>query len=147
MDALFGIRTGLLLSGSVAIVVFACSVRFLTIAMGNLEAGYEQISPNMTMAARTLGRTEFQALRQIELPLMLRTIGTAGLLVFVETMKELSATIMLRPFNFDTLATHVYSKASRALFEDASFAAMLIVLFGLIPVFVLTRVINSEQKS
>ena len=145
-QALFGFKTGLLFSGSIAIIVFACTVRFLTIAMGNIEAGYERISPNMTMAARTLGRNEIAALREIELPLMTRTIGIAGLLVFVETMKELSATIMLRPFNFDTLATHVYSRASRALFEDASFAALLIVLFGLIPVYVLTRVIISEQS-
>ncbi len=142
---LFDFRAGLLFSGTIAIIIFACSVRFLTIAMGNLEAGYERISPNMTMAARTLGRSEFEALRQIEIPLMAKTMGIAGLLVFVETMKELSATIMLRPFNFDTLATHVYSRASRALFEDASFAALLIVLFGLIPVYVLTRVIISEQ--
>lgn len=145
-EAVFGVSTGLLFSGSIMVIVFACSVRFLTISMGNIEAGYSRISPNMAMAARTLGRNEAQALREIELPLMLRALGTAGLLVFVETMKELSATLLLRPFNFETLATYVYSRASRALFEDASFASLLIVLFGLVPVYVLTRVVISEHR-
>lgn len=144
-EAVLGIKTGLIFSGSVIVIVFACSVRFLTISMGNIEAGYSRISPNMAMAARTLGRNERQTLLTIELPLMLRALGVAGLLVFVETMKELSATILLRPFNYETLATFVYSYASRALFEDAAFAALLIVLFGLIPVYVLTRVVISGQ--
>lgn len=141
-----GESTGLILSGTMAIIVYACSVRFLAISLGNIEAGYQKISPNLFAAARTLGRSEGAALREVELPLLAKTIGTAGLMVLVETMKELSATLLLRPFNFNTLATYVYERASRALFEDAAFAALLIVLIGLLPVYILTRVIISEQN-
>lgn len=144
-ESLFGFKTGLLLSGSMAIIVFACSVRFLAIAAGNIEAGYEKLSDNLFAASRTLGHTRNQTLLHIELPLVSKAMAVASVLVFVETMKELSATIMLRPFNFDTLATYAYSRASRALFEEASFAALLIVIIGLVPVYVLTRVIISEH--
>lgn len=141
-----GYKTGLLISGSMAIVVFACSVRFLAVAVGNIEAGYAKLSPNLLAASRTLGHSQNSSLIKVELPLISKSMAIAGVLVFVETMKELSATIMLRPFNFDTLSTYVYSRATRAVFEDASMAALLIVLIGLIPVYVLTRVIISEQK-
>ena len=140
-----GFRTGLLLSGTMFIIVYACTVRFLAVAMGNIEAGYSRISPNLHAAARTLGRSELKTVFEIELPLLRRALGIAGLFVLVETMKELSATLMLRPFNFNTLATHVYERASRALFEESAFAALLIVLIGIVPVYWLTRVFNSEQ--
>lgn len=143
---LTGYKTGLVLSGSLAIVVFACSVRFLAVALGNIEAGYARISPNLASAARTLGRSNEQVVFQIELPLLFKTLSVAALLVIVETMKELSATMLLRPFNFDTLATFVYSHASRAMFEQAAFAALLIVLIGLVPVFLLTQVFITGQS-
>ncbi|MGB7334933.1 MAG: iron ABC transporter permease [Salaquimonas sp.] len=142
----FGMRTGLLISGSVAIIIFACSVRFLAVAVGNIEAGYAKLSPNLIAASRTLGHSQNSSLWRVELPLISKSMAVAGVLVFVETMKELSSTLMLRPFNFDTLATYVYSRASRALFEEASLAALIIVLIGLIPVYVLTKVIILEQK-
>jgi len=139
----FGISTGLLISGSIAVLVYASSIRFLAIAAGNIEAGYEKISHNLAAAARTLGRTEMKVLKEIDLPLLKRAFGTAALIVTVDTMKELSATLMLRPFNFNTLATYVYERASRAVFEEAAFAALLIVLIGLVPVYMLTRFSDS----
>ncbi|MCB1386517.1 MAG: iron ABC transporter permease [Nitratireductor sp.] len=142
-QSLTGERSGLLLSGSMAIVIFACSVRFLAMATGNIEAGYARLTPNLAAASRALGRTATQTVMQVELPILTKTLALAGLLVLVETMKELSATLLLRPFNFDTLATYVYTQASRALFEQAAFAALLIVLIGLVPVYVLTRIFIS----
>lgn len=144
-ERLLGHRTGLLISGSMAIIVYACSVRFLAVAIGNVEAGYEKISPNLMASARTLGQSERAALFSIELPLLAKALGIAFVIVFVETAKELSATLLLRPFNFDTLATFVYERASRAVFEQAGFAAMLIVATGLVPVYWLTRAINPVQ--
>jgi iron(III) transport system permease protein len=142
-----GKPTGLLLSGSLAIVIFACSIRFLAIAVGNIDSGYLKISPNLGSAARTLGRSESRTLLEIEMPMMAKVYGTAAILVMVETAKELSSTLLLRPFNFDTLSTYIYTRASRAVFEQASLAALLIVLIGLVPVYLLTRVLISRQNS
>lgn len=134
-----GFSTGLVLSGTAFIIIYACSVRFLAIAHGSVEAGYARLSGHMAMVARTLGRSAGQTFLTVELPLLRRAIATAGLLVFVDTMKELSATILVRPFNFPTLATHVYELASRARFEEAATAALLIVAIGAIPVLLLSR--------
>lgn len=134
-----GYSTGLLLSGSAAIVIYACSVRFLSIAYGAVEAGYSRISDHLSMVAQTLGRSPNRAVFEVELPLLKRALATGVLLVFVDTMKELSATVLLRPFNFNTLAIFVYERASRARFEDAAFAALVIVAIGLIPVLALNR--------
>jgi iron(III) transport system permease protein len=136
----FGQSTGLLLSGSAAIVVYGCSVRFLAIAFGTIDAGFSGISGHFAMAARTLGRTANEALFSVELPLLRRAFAMAGLLVFVDTMKELSATVLLRPFGFSTLATFVYERASRGVFEDAALAALVIVAIGIVPVLLLNRV-------
>ena len=135
--ALFGISTGLLLTGSGAAIVYACSVRFLAIGYGMLEAGIGRITDRLDMAARTLGRTPRQTLLEIHVPLMGRAIFAAALLVFVDTTKELSATLLLRPFNFETLATFIYAKASRGFFEDASAAALVIVAAGIPPLLLL----------
>lgn len=139
LRAHLGISTGLLLSGSGFAIFYACSVRFLTMAEGTVDAGFQKLSPHLDMAARTLGRTRRQTLLFVLLPNMRPALLTAGLFVFVETMKELSATILLRPFNFNTLATLVYEDASRAQVEDASVAALIIVLVGLIPVLFVSR--------
>ncbi|MCB1449316.1 MAG: iron ABC transporter permease [Nitratireductor sp.] len=143
LDALmreyFSVSTGLLISGSMAIIILACSIRFIAIAQGAIESGYSRLSPHLPMAARTLGRSRLGAAVAVELPLLKSTLATAGLLVFVDTMKELSATILLRPFNFQTLATFVYERASRALFEDAALAALMIVVVGIVPVVLLSR--------
>ncbi len=147
MRSLFGISTGLVVSGSAAIIVYACSVRFLAVAYGSLEAGYSRISSHMPMAARTLGRSANQAMIAIELPLMKKAILTALLLVFVETMKELSATVLLRPFNFPTLATYIYERASLARFEDAAIAALAIVAIGLVPLLILNKIQSAVPVS
>lgn len=145
MQKMFGIKTGLLFSGSIVILIYASSVRFLTIAMGNIETGYSKISSNLGSASRTLGRSEFQTIKEIDLPLLRPAFGTAILLVLVDTMKELSATLLLRPFNFNTLSTYVYELASRALFEDAAIASLLIVIIGLVPVYLLTKLSLNEN--
>ncbi|MEZ5871725.1 MAG: iron ABC transporter permease [Nitratireductor sp.] len=142
----FNVSTGLLVSGSMAIIIFVCSVRFLAIAQGAIESGYSRISPHLSMAAQTLGKSRFGAAVLVELPLMKTTLATAGLLVFVDTMKELSATVLLRPFNFQTLATFVYERASRALFEDAAMAALVIVIVGVLPVILLSRTPERGQR-
>ena len=134
-----GISTGLLLSGTGFAIVYACTVRFLTMAEGSIEAGFHKLSPHLDMAARTLGRNSSQTLWSVLVPMMRPAVLSAALLVFIESMKELSATIMLRPFNFNTLATLVYEQASRAKVEDASVAAMIIVLAGMIPVIFVSR--------
>ena len=142
-----GISTGLLLSGTGFAIIYACTVRFLTMAEGTIDAGFHKLSPHLDMAARTLGRTSGQTLRTVLLPMMRPATLTAALLVFIESMKELSATIMLRPFNFNTLATLVYEDASRAKIEDASVPALIIVLAGLVPVVIVSRSLSADNRT
>ena len=114
--------------------------RFRTDAEDGLapvESGMDRVSPNLDAAARTLGESALSALWRVHLPLLMAPIGAAALLVFVDCMKELPATLLLRPFNFETLATHVYSFASIEQLEQASLGALTIVLVGLIPVLLL----------
>ena len=139
--AVFGRSTGLILSGTVIALILAYVVRFLAVALGALESGLERISPNLDAAARTLGETALSALWRVHLPLLLPALGTAGLLVFVDAMKELPATLLLRPFNFETLATHVYGLAALEQLEAASVGALAIVAVGLVPVLLLHRAI------
>ncbi|UDF30783.1 UNVERIFIED_ORG: iron ABC transporter permease [Roseateles sp. XES5] len=146
LRAQFGISTGLLLSGTGFAIIYACTVRFLTMAEGTIDAGFHKLSPHLDMAARTLGRTSGQTLWSVLLPMMRPATLTAALLVFIETMKELSATIMLRPFNFNTLATLVYEDASRAKVEDAGVPAIIIVAVGLIPVFLVSRSLDKGNR-
>ena len=146
MRGQFGISTGLLVSGTAAIVIYAMTVRFLAIAHGSLESGYSRLSGHLSMAARTLGKSETGTLLLVEFPLLKRAFATAGLFVFVDAMKELSATILLRPFNFSTLATFVYEKASRARFEDATVAALAIVAIGMVPVILLSSMQRGAAK-
>lgn len=142
---LFGAPTGLLLSGSGAALVIAYVIRFLVIPVGGLEAGFGKISPSLDMAARSLGEPPHGVTRRIHLPLLRPALGTAALLVFVDCMKELPATLMLRPLNFETLASHVYAEAARGTYEDGAIAALLIVLVGLVPVILLARLSRPAQ--
>ena len=135
-----GISSGLLLTGSGAALIFAYVVRFMAMAEGNLSNGFNKLSPNIDMAGRSLGRTRSQVLRTILLPIMRPAIIGAGLLVFVEVIKELSATIMLRPFGMNTLSTHVYDFASQARVEDAAVGCLLIIAAGAVPVILLLQV-------
>jgi iron(III) transport system permease protein len=140
----FGRSTGLLLTGSLTALVFAYVVRFLAVSLGAFEAGLARITPNLSHAARTLGRGPLQILIEVDLPLLRPAFFTAALLVFVETMKELSATLILRPFNFETLATLVYAEASLDQLEQTGLAALTIVAAGLVPVLVLSRMIAAN---
>ncbi|MBA5778332.1 iron ABC transporter permease [Stappia sp. F7233] len=139
MKSLFGVATGLLIVGSGAALVYAYVVRFLAVSYGQIESGLAKITPNLDMAARTLGRTSLRTLIEVHLPLIRPVLLSAILLAFVDCMKELPATILLRPFNFETLATSVYNAASREVFADGAIPALLIVLVGLVPVILLAR--------
>jgi iron(III) transport system permease protein len=140
----FGVSTGLLLSGSMAALVFAYLVRFLAVALSAVESGLARIKPSLAAAARVLGRRPGQAVREVELPLARGALLTAAVLVFVDTMKELPATLIVRPFDLDTLAVRVHSLASDERLAEASTAALLIVATGLLPVVALTRAMRSR---
>jgi len=144
-SGLFGITTGLLVSGTAGALVFAYVVRFMAISHGALDSGFAKLSPNLDAVARSLGRTKGKVLREVHLPLLRPAIGTAALLVFVDSMKELPATLLLRPFNYDTLATNVYTLASLDLFEESAPAALAIVLIGLIPVIILSKLVSTGR--
>ncbi|MDB5572270.1 MAG: iron transporter permease [Hyphomicrobiales bacterium] len=137
--AWFGVSMGLVLSGSGAALVYAYVARFLAISAGGVESGLAKLSPSLDHAARALGETAGGAMRRVHLPLIRPALGAAALLVFVDCMKELPATLLLRPLNFETLATHLYGEAARGTYEDGSVAAMCIILVGLIPVMLLAR--------
>lgn len=120
-------------------LVFAYSVRFLALSFGTLEASLGKITRNMDGAARTLGLSAGQTLKRVHFPLVRGSLLTAGLLVFVDVMKELPLTLVLRPFNFDTLATFVYQYASDELLEESALGALTIVAAGIIPVILLSK--------
>ncbi|WP_346907632.1 iron ABC transporter permease [uncultured Roseibium sp.] len=147
MKALFGFGTGLLLLGSGAGLIYAYMVRFLAVSYGQVEGGFGKISPHLDMAARTLGRTATKTLTQIHLPIIRPVLLSALLLTFVDCMKELPATILLRPFNFETLATTVFEAASREAFEDAALPSLAIVLVGLLPVIYLAQTSASSFRT
>jgi len=136
-----GISSGLLLSGSLFVIVLAYTIRFLAVSLGAVEAGFERLSPNLDAVARTLGETALSALRRVHMPLLVPALGAAALLVFVDAMKELPATLLLRPFNFETLATQVYSYAALEQFERAALGALTIVAIGLVPVLLLHQAV------
>jgi iron(III) transport system permease protein len=139
MRQLFGVSTGLLLAGSGIAIIYACTVRFLAVSFGSIDSAMAKITDHLDMVARTLGRRPRQMLFEVHLPLLRNALASAWLLVFVDTMKELSATVLLRPFDFETLATFVYAQASRGVFEDAAAPALVIVLIGIIPLLILLR--------
>lgn len=141
-----GVATGLVLSGSAFALTLAYVIRFLAVSLGSVEAGLERISPNLDAAARALGETSLTTLWRVHLPLLLPALGAAGLLVFVDCMKELPATLLLRPFNFETLATHVYSFAALEQFEDAALGALAIVVTGLVPLLLLHKAVASGRS-
>jgi iron(III) transport system permease protein len=151
LDALlrehFGISSGLLFSGTVFALLFAYVVRFLAVALGSVDASLSKVTPAMDMAARTLGHGPMDTFFKVHLPLIRGGVLIGVLVVFVDCMKELPATLILRPFNFDTLATYVYQFASDELIEQASLGALGIVLAGLIPVVVLSRVITATRQT
>ena len=145
--AQFGFSTGLLLTGSAAAVVVACAIRFLALAESAIRSGMEKLPPNLDEAARSLGHTPTRSATHVLLPLLKPAILTAAVLVFVDTIKELSATILLRPFGFNTLATFVYENASRGVPEEGAVAAILIILTALVPVMLLSGALARDREA
>lgn len=134
-----GERLGLVLMGSTGAIVVAYTVRFLPIGTGSLLAGLERLSPNLEDAARTLGARPREIMLRVQTPLLRPALASAALLVFVDCLKELPATLLLRPLSTETLATVVYGHASRGSFEDGALAALVIIAAGLVPVHLLIR--------
>jgi len=147
MRAQFDISTGLLLSGTVFALLFAYSVRFLAVSLQSVEAGLGKIRPSMDDAARSLGYRASETLWKIHMPLMRRSLLTALLIVFVDVMKELPATLILRPFNFNTLAVRAFELASDERLAESASAALMIVMAGLIPVILLSRSISTSKQA
>lgn len=145
LDAVFGVATGLVLLGSGAALVYAYAVRFLAVSVGGIESGLSRIAPSVDHAARTLGRGPGAMLRDVHLPLLRPAFAAAALLVFVDCMKELPATLLLRPLNVETLATRLYGEAARGTYEEGAIAALLIVLAGLLPVILLARIGRAQD--
>lgn len=143
----FDVSTGLLLTGSAAGVILACSIRFVALAEGAIRSGLEKLPGHLDEAARSLGRTPHQSAASVLLPLLKPAILTAAVLVFVDTTKELSATILLRPFGFSTLATHVYENASRSAPQEGAAAAIVIILTALVPVLLLSGALAKDREA
>jgi len=137
--ALTGAGVGLLVAGSSAALVIAYVIRFLTIATGSAQAGLARVSIHVDDAARTLGQRPPAIIRLIHIPLLRPALGGAALLVFVDCLKELSATLLLRPLNLETLSTYIYQFATRGNFEEGALAALLIVAAGIGPVIWMVR--------
>jgi iron(III) transport system permease protein len=147
LRATFQVSTGLLLSGTLAALLFAYLVRFLAVALQTVEAGLGKIRPSMDEAARSMALGPGQVLRRVHLPMLKGSLITALLLVFVDVLKELPATLILRPFNFNTLAVRAFELASDERLADSAPAALTIVLAGLIPVILLSRSITRSRDA
>ena len=137
-------RIGLIFSGSLFILVFAYLIRFSAIAVGSIDSSLAQVSPTLDLASRTLGQSSSQTIRRVNLPLIKKGMLTAFILVFIEAMKELPAALLLRPFNFETLATYVYQFVSDEMIEYAALPALLIVVMGLVPFIVVNRLLEKD---
>jgi iron(III) transport system permease protein len=143
----FDVRTGLLLSGTLFALLLAYSVRFLAVSLHSVEAGLQRIKPSMDNAARSLGASPLQVLRQVHVPLLRGSVLTSLMLVFVDVLKELPATLILRPFNFNTLAVRTYELASDERLADAALPALAIVCVSIIPVILLSRTLDASRGS
>ncbi|AUD61775.1 iron ABC transporter permease [Shewanella sp. Pdp11] len=130
---------GLILTGSVVALIFAFCVRFVAIAIGSVESSYKRISPSLDMVSLTMGQTPRQLLRRVHLPLLGKGLFAGALLVFIESMKELPAALLLRPIGFENLATYVFQFVSDEKLEHGALAAIVIVLVGLVPLIYLNR--------
>ncbi|WP_067102434.1 ABC transporter permease [Marinomonas atlantica] len=142
----FDTKIGLFFSGTIAALLFAYTVRFMAVSLGSVQSGLGKIKPSMDMAGRSLGCTPAQVLRRIHVPLLKSSVLTALLIVFVDVLKELPATLILRPFNFNTLAVRAFELASDERLVDAAPASLMIVAVGLIPVILLSRSISSSAQ-
>ena len=139
MRAAFGVSTGLLLSGTIAAVLFAYMARFFAVAFNGVDAGLAKITSGMDAAARTLGLGPGRTLLRVHLPMLWSSVLTAGMIVFVDVMKELPATLIIRPFNFDTLAIRAFAMASDEQIRAAAVPSLAIVAAGILPVIIISR--------
>lgn len=146
MRQTYGISTGLLLSGTTVAVIFAYLVRFQALSFGTIEAGLTKITHEVEEASRILGHGTLSTLKRIHVPLLRKSVLTAGILVFVDVMKELPATLMLQPFNFSTLATRVYEYASDERFHESALWALAITAAGILPVLLLSQSLKADPK-
>ena len=147
MRATFNVSTGLVLSGTIVALIFAYLVRFLAVSFGTVDAGLAKVRPSLDDAARSLGYGPTATLAKVHAPLMGSSLLTALMLVFVDVMKELPATLVIRPFNFDTLAVRVYQYASDERLVEAAAPALTILLVGILPVILLSwRIANSTEQ-
>lgn len=146
MEQWLGWNTGLLLSGTAFAIIFAYTVRFLAVSAGSLESALQKITPSMDMAARSMGVPAGKTLLRVHLPMLKGTLLTAALVVFVDCMKELPATLILRPFNFETLATYVYQYASDEMLRQSGLPALVIVAAGIIPIVLMSRSIAASRE-
>lgn len=145
MRATFDISTGLLLTGSIWLLVAAYMIRFLAAAIGAYEGGQATINTNLDFAARVLGQSAYGTLRRVHLPILTPSLLTALLIVFVDVMKELPATMIMRPFNFDTLAVQAHRLAADERLEGAAVPSLVIVAVGLLPVILLCRRVGQQR--
>lgn len=137
---------GLIFSGTLFALLFAYTVRFMAVSLGAVQNGLGKIKPSMDMAGRSLGLSPARVLKSIHIPLLKGSVLTALLIVFVDVLKELPATLVLRPFNFNTLAVRAFELASDERLIDAAPASLMIVLVGLVPVILLSRSISSRSE-
>jgi iron(III) transport system permease protein len=140
--ALGGAGVGLVLAGSVAALIIAYVIRFLAIAIGFAQAGFARLARELDDTARMLGAGPATVARTIHLPLMRGAMWSAALLIFVDCLKELPATLLLRPLNVETLSTYIYGFATRGSFEEGALAALIIVAAGIVPVIHITRSVD-----
>ncbi len=141
----FGVKTGLLLTGTGFALVYACLVRFLAVAFQTAEAGLARVTPTMDDAARSLGLSPGKTLARVHVPMVWGSLLTAALLVFVDVMKELPMTFAMRPFNFDTLAVEAYNLTKDERLAEAAVPSLVIVAIGLVPLIVLSRQIARSR--
>ena len=146
MREYFQFSTGLIFTGTAFAIVFSYTVRFLAVSTGAVDSSLSKVTPNMDMASRSLGMSQLQTLFKVHLPIIKRGALTGMLVVFVDCLKELPATLILRPFNYETLATQVYQFASDELIEQSALSALVIVLVGIIPIILLDKSINNRQR-
>ena len=139
IEATLGVKTGLLLTGTVTALVYAYLVRLLAVALQTADAGLSKITPSMEHAARSLGSSAAGTLARVHVPLLAGSLATAALLVFVDVLKELPATFALRPFNFDTLAIEAYNLAKDERLAEAAIPSLVIVAVGLLPVIYVSK--------
>ena len=146
IETVLGVPSAGLVAGTTFLVIFACAVRFQAIGYGAVMSGLERLPPNLMSASRSLGRSFGNSLRVVIVPLLAKSIIAGSLLVFVDVMKELPMTLLLRPFNFETLSTYVYQFAKDELLEEAALPALFIIATGIIPVVVMNSALRHINR-